>query len=449
MERYEKYKDSGVEWIVEIPEGWEVKKLKYMANTTLGKMLTNSDKGNYKKRKYLRAANIEWLNVNISDVKEMWFSDDELKRLRLEEGDLLVSEGGEVGRTCIWKKELDECYIQNSVHKVTFNSQNNPEYFLNQFFVMGCKGAFDSIVNRISIGHLTGEKLKEICFIKPLLTEQIAIAKYLDRKTAEIDELITQKEWLIEMYEEEKTAIINQAVTKGINPDVETRHALSLRDSGIDWLGEIPEGWELKRLRYVGSCQNGVSKGADYFGSGFPFVSYSDVYKNLSLPQNVDGLAESTEIDRANYSVIKGDVFFTRTSETMEEIGIASTCLESIENAIFSGFLIRFRPFDSILFEGFSKYYFRSQLHRFFFVKEMNLVTRASLSQELLKRLPVILPPIQEQKQITSYLDQETNYINAKIAKTKKIIALQKEYRTALISEVVTGKIKVPQETPL
>ena len=190
-----------------------------------------------------------------------------------------------------------------------------------------------------------------------------------------------------------------------------------------------------------------MSKGADYFGSGFPFVSYGDVYNNIALPLNIDGLAKSTKADQETYSVIRGDVFFTRTSETIEEIGFASTCLETIENAIFSGFLIRFRPFSDNLFEGFSKYYFRSQLHRLFFVKEMNLVTRASLSQELLKKLPVLLPPIPEQYKIAAYLDKRMKFINVKIEKTKKIIKLQKEYRAALISEVVTGKIKVTWES--
>ena len=141
------------------------------------------------------------------------------------------------------------------------------------------------------------------------------------------------------------------------------------QDSGVEWLGEIPASWEIKRLRYVGACQNGISKGADYFGSGYPFVNYSDVYTNLELPKMVSGLARSTDEDRKNYSVKTGDIFFTRTSETIEEIGIASTCLNVINNAIFSGFLIRFRPFHSLLFQEFSKYYFRSNKHRYFFVK--------------------------------------------------------------------------------
>ncbi len=415
MERYEKYKDSGVEWIVEIPEGWEVKKLKYIANTTLGKMLTNSDKGNYKKRKYLRAANIEWLNVNISDVKEMWFSDDELKRLRLEEGDLLVSEGGEVGRTCIWKKELDECYIQNSVHKVTFNSQNNPEYFLNQFFVMGYKGAFDSIVNRISIGHLTGEKLKEICFIKPLLTEQIAIAKYLDRKTAEIDELITQKEWLIEMYEEEKTAIINQAVTKGIDPDVK------LKDSGIDgidWLGEIPEGWKVKKLKYVLSINNGDSIKSEaiqpvgdypvYGGNGI--VGYTDDFNNNDVVFVIGRVGAKC----GNVRLVSGKKWISDNAL----IAYAKGNLKFIELCLFN--------FD--------------------LNKLANKNAQPLITSSMIKEQYITFPLPDEQIAIVHHIEAEITRINAKIAKTKKIIELQKEYRTALISEVVTGKIKVIQE---
>jgi len=296
---------------------------------------------------------------------------------------------------------------------------------------------FEVSANGVTRYGLGVDKFGSALILNPPLEEQTAIANYLDRKTAEIDALITQKQRLIELYQEEKTAIINQAVTQGIDPNTK------LKDSGIDWLGEIPKHWGVKRLRYIGNCQNGISQSADYFGQGFPFVSYGDVYKNIVLPKNVDGLANSTESDRKNYSVLKGDVFFTRTSETIEEIGIASTCLETIKNAVFSGFLIRFRTSSNDLFDGFSKYYFRASIHRRFFVKEMNLVTRASLSQELLKKLPVLLPPIQEQIEINKYIETETSCIDAKIAKTQRIIELQKEYRSALISEVVTGKIKV------
>jgi type I restriction enzyme, S subunit len=216
-----------------------------------------------------------------------------------------------------------------------------------------------------------------------------------------------------------------------------------MKDSGIEWLGDVPEHWEVRKLKYLGRFQNGISASAEYFGSGFPFVSYGDVYKNFELPKIGSGLANSSEQDRKIYSVEKGDVFFTRTSETIEEIGFTATCFTTIENATFSGFIIRFRPYKNLLFEGFSKFYFRSTLHRRFFVKEMNLVTRASLSQELLKKLPVLLPPLSEQQAILTYIEKETALLTQTINTIEREITLVQEYRTTLIAEAVTGKIDV------
>src|SRR5690554_4595195 len=173
-----KMKDSGIEWLGEIPEHWEVRKLKYVANVVLGKMLCNEDKGDYFKKPYLKSKNIQWLNVDISDVEEMWFSNSELEIYRLKKGDLILSEGGEVGKTCMWNDELDECYIQNSVHKVSINSGNLNTYFLYLFNTYGKKGGFDSIVNRVSIAHLTKDKLINIkCLVPPLSEQQQKIGR--------------------------------------------------------------------------------------------------------------------------------------------------------------------------------------------------------------------------------------------------------------------------------
>ncbi|MCU9809067.1 hypothetical protein LEQ06_13425 [Paraclostridium sp. AKS46] len=131
------------------------------------------------------------------------------------------------------------------------------------------------------------------------------------------------------------------------------RSSDEMKDSGVEWLGEIPKDWEVKRLRFLGKLQNGISKSSDQFGFGYPFVSYSNVYKNIELPQSVEGLVNSTNEERKMYSVKERDVFFTRTSETVEEIGFASTCMKSIKNATFAGFLIRFRPNDERLYKGF------------------------------------------------------------------------------------------------
>jgi len=445
MQRYEKYKDSGVEWIGEIPEGWEVKRLKYVADANP----SNIDKKNKEGEEIVYLCNYVDVYKNEFITSDLPFmkataKKEQIVKFRLNKGDVIATKDSEspddIGVPALVITDFSN--VVCGYHLIHINPKMiHGDYLFRMFQTKYLKSYFEVSAKGITRYGLGVDKFNSALVLYPPPQEQTAITNYLDRKTAAIDRLIARKERLIELYKEEKTAIINQAVTKGINSDAK------LKDSGINWLGEIPEKWRVKRLRYVGHCQNGVSKGADYFGSGFPFVSYGDVYNNIALPLNVDGSAKSTIADQKTYSVIRGDVFFTRTSETIEEIGFASTCMKTIENAIFSGFLIRFRPFSDKLFEGFSKYYFRSQLHRFFFVKEMNLVTRASLSQELLKKLPVLLPPIPEQYKIADYLDNKMKAINAKIEKTKKIIELQKEYRTALISEVVTGKIKVTQES--
>ena len=212
-----KMKDSGIEWLGDIPAHWEVKPIKFIGEIVLGKMLTNEDKGGYFKKPYLRAKNIIWGNVNINNVKEMWFSKDEVNKYRLKENDLLVSEGGEVGRTAIWKKELDECYIQNSVHKISIKQENNPYYYLYHCELYGKKGYFDSIVDRVSIAHLTREKLKDVKFLYPPSVEQNSIADHIIIKTNEIDTLIKNYEASIDRVTEYRTTLISDAVTGKID----------------------------------------------------------------------------------------------------------------------------------------------------------------------------------------------------------------------------------------
>ncbi|MGF1533769.1 MAG: restriction endonuclease subunit S, partial [Bernardetiaceae bacterium] len=241
----------------------------------------------------------------------------------------------------------------------------------------------------------------------------------------------------IALLKERKQIVIQQAVTKGLNPNAR------MKPSGIDWIGDIPEEWEVKRLRYIGVTQNGISAPAEYFGSGYPFVSYGDVYKNDELPKIFKNLANSSEEDRVQYSIREGDILFTRTSETIDEVGFSSVCFETIKNSTFAGFLIRFRPSRNYLFKGFSKYYFRCQIHRSFFTKEMNLVTRASLSQDVLKTMPIILPPIKEQEAIYDYLETQSAKIDQAISLQQKQIEKLKEYKATLIDSAVTGKIKI------
>ena len=424
--KYPAYKDSGEYWMGEVPDKWELKKLKHIfqekkithnpelncGSISFGKVVYKDDdkiplstKASYQEvlpGEYL----INPLNLNYDLIS---------LRIGLSDISAVVSSGYIVLRN---KEKLDKHYYK---------------WLLHRYDVAYMKLLGSGVRQTISFNHIANSLLAF-----PPLTEQTVIARFLDDKTRKIDTAIKQKEKLIALLKERKQILIQQAVTKGLEPNVK------MKDSGIDWIGEIPEHWEVKPLRYLGKTQNGVSAGAEYFGEGYPFVSYGDVYKNIELPMEVKGLAKSSIEDRKNYSVKQGDVFFTRTSETVEEIGFSSTCLQTIEDATFAGFLIRFRPVKNVLSEKFSKYYFSSVLHRAFFVKEMNLVIRASLSQDLLKMLPVLVSSMNEQEAIGEYIEKQSSKFDKSISLQEKQIEKLKEYKSVLIDSAVTGKIKVP-----
>lgn len=266
---------------------------------------------------------------------------------------------------------------------------------------------------------------------------QAAIVTFLDEKTLMLDRAIANKMNQIALLSERKRIIIQEAVTSGLNPNV------PMKDSGVDWIGQIPAHWKITETRYSGTLQNGISEGAEYFGKGYPFVTYGDVFNHPILSQTPSGLAMSSSSDREKYSVRTGDVFFTRTSEVANEIGIAATCLETISDATFSGFLIRMRPNSELFTQQYSKFVFRADYVREFFSLKMNIVTRASLAQGLLKDLPLFVPPISEQEILVRHLESETQNIDEGTEiKNRQIIAL-KEYKVSLINAAVTGKIKV------
>jgi type I restriction enzyme S subunit len=417
IKQYEKYLQTGVEWLNNIPAHWEKVRLRYLCDITTGNRDTINKEDNGEYPFFVRSKTIERISTYSFD------------------GEAILTAGD--GDICkIWHHVNGKFDFHQRVYMLynfkrisgRFLFYYISENFFHDVFKLSAKNTVDSLRLPMFLNFPV---------LIPTLYEQTQITNFLDHQTVLIDDIIQRKSKLIELLKEKRQSIINEVVTKGLNPNAK------MKESGIEWLGEIPEDWRIVRLRFLGKCQNGVSQSGDYFGTGDPFVSYGDVYKNDALPDSVKGLAESSESDKENYSVLEGDVFFTRTSETIEEIGLSSVCLSTIENAVFAGFLIRFRPYQNLLFKGYSRYFFRSLVPRVHFVKEMNLVTRASLSQELLKSLPVCLPNLDEQKVIASFLDGKVIQINELVRNNEIAIEKLKEYRQSLISEAVTGKIDV------
>ena len=430
--KYDLYKETGIEWLSEIPAEWNVEKAKWLffkAERPVNKgdeIVTCFRDGQVTLRSKRRTEGFT------NALKEHGYQG-------IRKGDLVIHAmdafAGAIG-------------ISDSDGKSTpvyaacvprMPNIVNPSFYAYYMRDLALSGFIVSLAKGIR-ERSTDFRFNDFAQLPlplPSLSVQDKIVSFLDVKTAQIDEAIAIKENQIALLKERKQIIIQKAVTQGLNPNAQ------MKDSGVDWIGQIPEHWELKKLRYLGRTQNGISAGAEYFGEGFPFVSYGDVYKNRQLPSAVDGLAKSSSSDQKLYSVCSGDVFFTRTSETIDEIGFASVCFENIEKATFAGFLIRFRPTTSLLSKEFSKYYFNASMMRNYFVKEMNLVIRASLGQELLKNLPVALPPVGEQLSIFKYLERTNDKVDGAIELQMKQIEKLKEYKSTLINSAVTGKIKV------
>ncbi len=441
---YPKYKESGVNYLETVPDHWVVKQLKRTVDGCTNGIWGSEPVGDGSDMIVLRVADFDRqkLSISLDKITYRKIEDAEKIKRKLKKGDLLLekSGGGEktlVGQVVLFDKDID-AVTSNFVAKMT-PLQNYDGAYLNYVFARfyAEKINYCSIKQNTGIQNLDSNQYLSEKFAFPTIEEQIQIATFLDRETQKIDCLIEKQQQLIKLLQEKRQAVISHAVTKGLTPNVK------MKDSGVEWLGEIPDHWEVKSLRFLGLCQNGINIGAEYFGSGYPFVSYGDVYNNRVLPLVGSGLVQSSELDRERYSVKSGDVFFTRTSETIDEIGFSSACLGDVKNATFAGFLIRFRPTASNISIEFSKHYFGNILLRAFFVKEMNLVTRASLSQDLLKNLPVVIPPISEQLEIGRHLDVKLSKIDMLVKKAKNAIGLIKERRTALISAAVTGKIDV------
>jgi type I restriction enzyme, S subunit len=444
--KYNSYKPSGEDYIGEIPNDWECIRLGMLGvfsssgidkktndNETSVRMVNYTDIIQSRKYIPIQTGEKEYMVVSTPSTK--------LEEHRLLKGDMVFIPSSETKEDLGYSSliDFDETDIVYSYHILRFRTRKKiyhyfKKYLINHHSVLNQFSRESKGTTRQIIGRNVFNNVKVVI---PPLQEQEQIVKYLDEKTTIIDKLISTKERKIELLKQQRTSLINEVITKGLNPNVK------LKDSGVEWIGEIPESWEIKPLRYLGSFQNGISKGSEYFGKGFPFMNYGDVYKNEITPDFVEGKVESNEIERERYSVLRGDVFFTRTSESKDDIGVSSVCLRTIPDCSFSGFVIRFRYNDNIHIPEFSKYHFQTYWKKVFIESKMNIVTRSSLSQQVLGQLPCIILSIKEQQEIVEYLDKHTKEIDDLVSMEQKKIELLKEYRQSLISEVITGKIKV------
>ncbi len=326
-----------------------------------------------------------------------------------------------------------------------YSSSVDIQYFTYQFQRHYRERIFFPFGHGVSYDYRWGlgkETLLNFPVISPPFSEQKQISQFLDRKTQKLDELIEKTEQKIELLKEKRTSLINHCVTKGLNPNVE------MKDSGVEWIGEIPSGWDIKKVSWISSL---VTQGGN---PNYSLGQESDEYRVLktkSLYDDViyyndsDKISEETFLGEPKSKLLKGDFLISIVGKG--SIGKTNVFNPSDDNNyIYSRSLgcIRFKEIVNVYF---SKYIFQSTRGK----EIIDLGIKGSTGQEVvqttyLKELRVQVPPLPEQQQIIEYLDEQIQKIDTTIEKETKRIVLLKEYRQSLISEVVTGKIDVRNE---
>jgi type I restriction enzyme S subunit len=444
MKKYNNYKDSGIEWIGDIPTDWSCTKLKFHTKKIIdGAHFTPTYiEKSQDSIPFLRVTDLHSKEIVLDEVKYIPLSEHQqlIKRCNPEEGDLLLSKNGTIGLMKIinWKWEFS-IFVSLCLIKFEKSLLNSFFYYFFESNIVD-RQLFESS-QKTSVTNLHLEKIKELRLTLPPIAEQYLISNYLDHKTTLIDNLITKKEQFITLLEEERKAIINQAVTKGLDPNVK------MKDSGIEWLGEIPEHWEAKKLKLVFNPSKGLTITKENLkDEGIECVNYGEVHSKFGfeLDTNIHKLkyVDLSYLESDKRSLIEsGDFVFADTSEDIAGAG-NFTYLKS-EGKIFAGYhTIVLKPIEN-LNSRFFAYEFDSIPFRTQIRQAVKGVKVFSITQAILKNVQTWFPPKNEQKAISDFLTTETEKIDAIIFKAKEEIELLKEYKIALISEVVTGKIDV------
>ena len=434
----EQMKPSGIDWIGDIPNNWETSRIKYHYQISLGKMLQPIQENSTDTLEhYMCSANITWAGVDTSILKQMWFSPAEKKQYRLLDGDLLVSEGGDVAVSCIWRNELDECYLQNAVHRVRQNALSDNRFIYYWLFFLKNYGIVDLICNKATIAHFTKEKFGELPICIMSIDEQVAIADFLDKECAQIDSIAADLEKQIELLQQYKKSLITETVTKGLDKSV------PMKDSGVEWTSKIPCHWEIKRFKYL--CEyitDGSHFSPETTDEGYPYITAADV-KGVGLDYDAAKKISQQDfisLQKAGCQPRKGDVLLVKDGATTGRIGMVTsekTCV------VLSSVAILRAP------DNMDARYLRYLMESDFVQAQI----QASMAGSAMPRTVLskiinywgITCPKEEQKEICDFLDRKCRYIETVIETKQVQQSTIQQHKKSLIYEYVTGKKRVKE----
>lgn len=443
--RYESYKDSGVEWIGEIPSDWKTNKIKHSCYVKgrIGWHGLSSDEYSDDGAFLVTGTDFDNGNVNWDSCHHISFKRyEEDQYIQLQENDLLITKDGTIGKTAIVKDLPYKATLNSGIFLVRALKSELNIFFLRYLLISNIFDKFlDYFQTGATVKHLYQETFGNFIYVFPALKEQQRIVDFLDCKTAEIDEAIAKKQKLIELLQEQKAILINQAVTKGLNFNV------PMRDSGIKWIGEIPEHWETFRLKNVikkieqgwsPQCFNNEATQNEW---GVLKVGCVNGYKfnpneNKKLPPTLN--------PREELELKHKDILISRAN-TLDLVGSAACALNPREKLIICDKLYRVKVDTNRIEPEYLILLLQTQSSRNQIEIGANGASSSmqNIGQDIIKNLLIVLPDLKTQEKILSVISDLETKTKTVIQSTFTKIEKLKELKQVLISNAVTGKIKI------
>ena len=415
--------------IGEFPTTWKVERVDSAFEIQQGKQVSKKNREGDNQLPFLRTKNVFWNRLDLSDLDQMNFTETEETRLELQPDDLLVCEGGSIGRTALWNAEVDGCLYQNHLHRLRMKGKKaEPQYGVYWlWYAFDIAKLYFGRGNVTTIPNLSRSKLAELPMALPPLPEQKKIAHVLST----VQRAIEAQERIIQTTTELKKTLMRKLFTEGITKDFR-------EDWDISTLKQ--EIWPMGRLGEYAEFKNGINFTKAQKGEiGVPTVDVKNMYGN-GFAVGVDNLYR-VDIDiKDDYFLRKGDLLFVRSSLKQEGIGWTNQYLNNSEPTTFCGFIIRARLKDQEITDpSFLTFYFRSDDARRSLITSSGKVAITNISQGILSKSLIPLPPLSEQKKVTQILSTVQQAIE--VQESKKA-TLQDLFRT-LLHEMMTAKTRV------
>ena len=416
LQPYPAYKPSYFEWLGDVPRHWKVQRLRTLVNITTGEKNTIDQQDYGKYPFFVRSQTVEKI--------DSWSFD----------GEAVLTAGDGVGVAKVFHYVNGKFDYHERVYKLSGFRTVKGKYFFHYFKAMLHFEVFQGTA-KSTVDSLRLPMLQNFPVVIPPLSEQAGIVRYLDYVDGRIRRYISARKKLVKLLEEQKQALINRAVTRGLDPNVR------LKPSGVEWLGDLPAHWVVRKLRYLiqGKLKYGANAAAEYANSDWPrYLRITDFDSDGKLRS--DTFRSLPPEIAKNYLVQPGDLLLARSGAT---VGKAFLVSFNIGKACYAGYLILARPRRSLIKP---EYLFAfTQSSGFIQWKDSTFVisTIQNISAEKYADLPVPSPPLPEQLQILQYLDKAMIDIDSSIDRTRRQIDLLGEYRIRLIADVVTGKLDI------